>query len=301
MSITFSGLATGLDTDNIVNELMAIERAPIDRLEAQKTSETKKLEAYGQFNDKLKELKSIAGSMYLTSQVRSTSISLDPSASFTAESESGAIGSYNISVARLSQVQKTVSDGFTSKTDALLGTGSITVNGTEIAVTADNNSLVGIVEEINKQSDTTGVTATIINDGSDGSPYHLVLTGEDSSKNFTVETALENADTTPLTINFDNAQNAQQAVVFIDGIKVVSDTNTISSAISGVTINLNSVDEQTYAGNATDDELANNVDPLDWADPPRYATTTMRVEADTDSLKEKLQILLPHITELLIG
>jgi len=36
MSITFSGLATGLDTDKIITQLMEIERMPIDRLEAKK-------------------------------------------------------------------------------------------------------------------------------------------------------------------------------------------------------------------------------------------------------------------------
>ncbi len=285
MSITFSGLATGLDTDNIVKELMTIERAPIDRIEARKTSETQKLKAYEQFNDKLKELRSIAGSMYLTSQVRSTSISLAQNAPFTAESESGAIGSYNVSVAQLSQVQKTVSSGFTSKTASVLGTGTMTVNGTTINVTAENNSLVGIVEEINKQSDTTGVTATIINDGSASSPYHLVFTGEDSATTFTIESSLTDPESVP---TFTNSQEAQQAVAYIDGIKIVSDTNTISEAISGVTITLNSVSEQTYAGNPTPEEIAGNVDPLDWADPPQFASTTLTVEADKDSLKEKL-------------
>ena len=37
MSITFGGLATGLDTNAIVDQLMAIERQPITRLEEDKT------------------------------------------------------------------------------------------------------------------------------------------------------------------------------------------------------------------------------------------------------------------------
>ncbi len=288
MSITFSGLATGLDTNSIIDDLMAVERAPLDRLEAKKTSETNQLEAYEQFNSKLKDLKSIVGSMNLTSQVRSTSISLSSEAAFTAESSSGAIGDYNISVAQLSQVQKTVSDGFESNSDSIFGTGTITVNGKEISITEDNNSLVGLVEAINLQSDTTGVQATIINDGSEANPYHLVLTGKDSSTTFTVETALEDSGSQPITVDFDNVQEAQQAVAFIDGIKVVSDTNTISGAISGVSINLNSVNETTYSGNATADEITNNIAPWDWADPPQYASTNMKVESDTDSLKEKV-------------
>ena len=38
--ITFGGLATGLPTDDIVTQLMDVERMPIDRLETKKEAET---------------------------------------------------------------------------------------------------------------------------------------------------------------------------------------------------------------------------------------------------------------------
>ena len=51
MSITFSGLATGMDTNSIVKDIMALERAPLDRVEAKKTQATKRLKAFGQFKE----------------------------------------------------------------------------------------------------------------------------------------------------------------------------------------------------------------------------------------------------------
>lgn len=283
MSITFSGLATGLDTDSIVTEIMALERAPIDRLEAKKTSQTERLEAFAQFKSRLDDLKSAVGDMSLTSQIRSTKVSLSSDDTISAESDSGAIGSYNISVAQLSQVQKTVSDAYSSKTESVLGTGTISINGTNINVTSENNSLAGLMESINAQSETTGVSATIINDGSGDTPYHLVLTGADASTSFTVTSDLTDASSDPIEFGTTDVQQAQQAVAFIDGIKIVSDTNTISDAISGVTINLNGVSNTSYAGT----EEA-GVDPWDWADPPVYGTTSMNIEADTSALKEKV-------------
>lgn len=283
MSITFSGLATGLDTNSIVDDIMALERAPITRVETQKTSETDKLKAYKQFDEKLDALKSAVSDMSITSQIRSTKVSLSSEDSYSATSDSGALGSYNISVAQLSQVQKTITDGFSSNTDSVLGTGSITVNGEVISVNEDNNSLVSIVQSINKLSETTGVTASLINDGTDTDPYHLVFTGKDANTAFTIETALEDASSDPITVVTTNAQEAQQAIAFIDGIKVVSDSNTITDAISGVTLNLNSVSETSYAGTA---EVG--VDPLDWVDPPVYTTDRMDVEADSGILKEKV-------------
>jgi len=272
MSITFSGLATGLDTDSIVSEIMALERAPIDRIEAKKTAQTERLNAFAQFKSKLDDLKSAVGDMSLTSQIRSTKVSLSSSDTISAETESGALGSYNISVAQLSQVQKSVSDAYSSKSEAIFGTGTITINGTNITVNSDNNSLAGLMESINEKSDTTGVTASIINDGSSGSPFHLVLTGADAATSFTVTSDLKDASEAPIAFNTTDVQQAQQAVAFIDGIKVVSDTNTISDAISGVTLNLNDVSQTSYAGTAEE-----GVDPWDWADPPVYKTATMNI------------------------
>ena len=283
MSITFSGLATGLDTNSIVDGLMELNRAPITRLETQKTSETEKLKAYKQFDEKLDALKSAVSDMSITSEIRSTKVSLSSEDSYTATSTNGALGSYNISVAQLSQVQKTVTDGFSSNTDSILGTGSITVNGEVISVTQDNNSLVSLVQSINELSETTGVTASLINDGTATDPYHLVFTGKDANTSFTIETNLEDGNSDPINVVTTDAQSAQQAVAFIDGIRVVSDSNTITDAISGVTLNLNSVSETSYSGTA---EVG--VDSWDWVDPPVYTSDRMDVEADSGILKEKI-------------
>ena len=284
MSITFSGLATGLDTDKIVTDLMAVERGPLDKLTAKKTSETTRLKAYAQFKEKLDTLKTAVSDMTITSQVRSTSVSLSSEDSFTATTTSGPIGSYKVSVAQLSQVQKTVTRGFSSNTEALLGTGSISVNGTEIAVNEDNNSLLGLVSSINKLSATTGVQASIINDGTADNPYHLVFTGKDAKTSFTIDESnwvWKHRET--LIFSTNDVQSAQQAVAIIDGITVVSDTNTITGAINGVTLNLNSVDATTSPGVPED-----GVDPWNWATPPEYESTKMDIKSDTGALKEKV-------------
>jgi len=274
MSITFSGLATGLDTDSIITQLMELERAPITRLETKKTEATERLEAYAQFKTTLDDLKSAVSAMTLTSQVRSTSVSLSDSAPFTATSANASSGSYNIAVKQLAQVQKTISDGWASQTDALLGTGTFTLtNGTEntvINVDATNNSLSGLAAAINEQSGDTGIKATLINDGS-ATPYRLVLTGADSSTSFSVSSNLLAADgITPISFATTQTQTAQQAKVMVDGIEVVSSSNTISGAISGVTLNLSGVSD------------------IATADPLTYSTTLLEVKPDTSALKEKL-------------
>lgn len=275
MSITFSGLATGMDTDSIVTQLMELERMPIARLEAKKTEATSRIEAYAQFKTTLDDLKTSVSAMTLTSQVKSNSISLSADAPFTATSANAGSGSYTIAVKQLAQVQKTISDGWASQTDALLGTGTFTLtNGgvdTVLTVDATNNSLAGLAAAINEQSGDTGIKAAIINDGS-ATPYRLVLTGTDSSTSFSVSSNLLAADgITPVSFAATQTQTAQQAQVMVDGVEVVSNSNTISGAISGITLNLSGVSDVESAG-----------------PPPIYATSLLEIKPDTGALKEKL-------------
>lgn len=292
MAITFSGLATGLDTDKIVKDIMALERAPLDRIEAKKAAAKQRLDAFAQFKDKLDALKTAVGNMTLTSQLRSTKANVEAGASFSASTSSGSVGSYNISVAQLSQVQKTVTAGFSSNTASVLGTGTLEVNGTSINVTAENNSLTGIAQAVNAVAGTTGVRASIINSGTGSNPYRLVFTGKDSSTSFTIDSTLLDGASQPITLGATNTQEAQKAVAYIDGIAVVSDTNTISSAISGVTLTLNSVDSQTDAGTP---EVGK--DFWEWADQPTFASKKMDITADTGALKEKVTTFVSAYNE----
>ncbi len=283
MAITFSGLATGLDTDSIVTQIMELERAPIDRLTTQRDNETERLNAFFQLKGRLDDLKTAASSMSLTSQVRTTKANLSSDSAFTANTDSAALGNYDISIAQLAQVQKSVTSGFSSNTDPVLGTGSVTVNGVEITIGEENNSLLTFAESLNARSSETGVSVSIIDDGSGSNPYNLVFTGKDANTSFEITANLQDAQSAPVAFNTTTARAAQQAVAFIDGIKVVSDSNTITNAISGVTLNLKSVSDTSSAGTAE-----TGVDPWEWADPPVYTAAQMNITADTDALKEKV-------------
>jgi len=272
--ITFGGLATGLPTDDIVTGLMELERAPLDRLEAKKETEATRLKAFKQLDTRLDDLREAVSSMNITSEVRSSSINLSSDDAFTASSDGASSGSYNVAVVQLAQVQKTVSTGIDSQTDEL-GTGTFTVGDASITLDETNNSLIGLSEAINALSETTGVYAVIINDGKDANAYHLVLTGQDATTSFTAGSTITDAASAAV-FTFADPRPAQQAIVMVDGIEVVSDSNTISGAIAGVTLHLSDVSKITSAEGAT----------------VEYATTLMTVEPDTDTLKEKVSTFI---------
>jgi len=278
--ISFGGLATGLPTEDIVSGLMRLERRPLERLEAQKEYEATRLKAYGQLRDHLETLRGAVSNLNLTSNVRTSKVEVAANAPFTASSNGAQTGNYDVAVAQLAQVQKSVSNGVASTTTNIFGNGTLTLGNTVIAIDSRNNSLSGLVDAINKKAGDTGVRASIINDGSGETPYRMVLTGDNAGINFDpVFDLTGNAGGFAL----DQVRTAQQAVAYVDGIKVVSDSNTLSGVISGVTINLHQTSEQLSNGT---EEVG--VPPHEWADPPRFQSNVMAVTADTSALKDKI-------------
>ncbi len=281
--ISFGGLATGLPTEELISGLMALERRPLERLETQKTTENDRLRAFGEFKSKLDDLRSAVGSLNITSAVRTSAVRIGGDAPFSATSNGAAPGSYDVSVAQLAQVQKTVSGGFASQSDPL-GTGTVSFGEHTITLDESNNSLQGLASAINQISGKTGVQATVIHDGGNDKPYRLVLTGKDAETSFDSVLNLENDQGGAVDLGLNKVRSAQQAVAYVDSIKVVSNSNTLSGVIPGVTLNLTEVSAKTYEGTSEE-----GVPPADWADPPRYASNLLSVEADTEALKGKIQ------------
>ncbi|MGE4580265.1 MAG: flagellar filament capping protein FliD [Desulfuromonadales bacterium] len=249
MAISFGGLATGLDTNSIVSQLMQLERQPITRLQNDKSYHSSRLMALTQFDGKLQGFLSKLGSLDDADELQSKKATLnkDDFLSATA-STTAAPGSYQIEVVGMAQVQKSVSQGFADKAASTFGTGilKLTVgDGEPLEITLDetNNSLEGVMKAINESG--AGVSAAIINDGT-ASPYRLVLTGAEVATGFT----LDDAGLTGQSYNTAEplvavTQTAQQAHIRVDNIDIYSDSNTLSEAIPGVSLTLNQAEVGT--------------------------------------------------------
>jgi flagellar hook-associated protein 2 len=190
MAITFGGLATGLDTNNIVNELMALERRPITRLETDKSWYNSRQQAYSAFDARLKSLLAAAEKLESSENLLKNTVTSSSKDFFSVSAGAEALpgASYQVEVVSLAQVQKSVSQGYVDRAAAVFASGelTLTVGDAEpltIAVDESNNSLSGIMQAINAAD--AGVSAAIINDGTD-SPYRLVLTGKDPATSFSL-------------------------------------------------------------------------------------------------------------------
>ena len=187
-----SGLASGFDWRSMIDELMKIERRPVDLIESRKREYESKLEEWQSFNTKLLSLKTAAEGLkdpeefaVFTSLMTSNSSTVEASDLLSVSTSSTASqGSYSVVVSALATAQKLSSNSFSSFSDALGSAyaGDILVNGTVIAISA-TDSLANVKDKINNAnsgSNPTGVTASIVNYGT--SNYRLLLTSDDTGE-----------------------------------------------------------------------------------------------------------------------
>lgn len=217
MAISSIGIGSGIQLEDMITQLMALEKRPLQMLAAKEESYSTKLSAYSMVNSSLSTFQNAMKSLSSISKYQKTTASSTNEEIAKITAGATAInGTYSLKVNKLAQSQKLVAGGVASD-KAPIGNGKITIDfgkitgGTydeatgkytgatfesnnkgvkTIDITDGNNTLSGIRDAINVAG--IGVTASIVNDGS-GTPYRLALTntatGETQSMKITVEGA----------------------------------------------------------------------------------------------------------------
>lgn len=259
MAITALGTGSGLDLENLVNDLVNAEIAPqsqqLDRQEIRLQTE---LSAVGSLKSALDGLNNALQDFTDASEfLQRTAKSGNPD-TYTVRAETNAVASsYQLEVQRLATEQKLRSAAYADTTSAV-GTGTLTfqvgptpAEPDQEAITFDivledgSNSLADLRDAINSAEDNPGVTASIVN-GDDGA--YLVLSsggvGKDNELTITASadaTGLEGLTFDPADVPGSGLQQQQEAldsIIVLDGVTVTSSSNVISSAVDGVTITL---------------------------------------------------------------
>lgn len=269
MAITSSS-TTALDVPTLVSQLMAVERRPIDKLNAKISSYETKISSYGTLSSLVSTFQTAATGM--TSGLQKLAATPSDANVLSATTSSTAVpGTYAVNVSQLAQSQNLIATGQTSST-AAIGSGTATTvtfdlgaisggtltngvysgatftsNGSatvSITINSSNNTLVSIRDAINAAA--LGVTATIVNDGS-GTPYRLALTSTSSGVSNSIKITTSGGDAAISSLlgydpagtqNLTQTLAAQNANLTVNGIAITSKSNTISGAIQGVTLTL---------------------------------------------------------------
>ncbi|MGE0791464.1 MAG: flagellar filament capping protein FliD [Sandaracinaceae bacterium] len=272
--ITFNGLATGLDTASIISQLMQIERQPITRLEDKKATNNTKVSKLRSLQTKLTALSKAAEKLGDRPTVLGTKVSSSSESVFTAKALGGApVGPSSVHVTRLAKAEKTYSDAFTAKDQTgLFGSGTLTIavgseDPVDITVEA-TDTLESIATKINSSG--ASVTAGVL---FDGTTYRLRVSGDETGANHAIEFT-ESGTSLGLDDPANEVTAAQDAELEIDGFSMTRHTNTVSDAISGVTLTLK-------------------------GESPTATADTLLVERDSDGLKSNVDAFVAAYNDVM--
>jgi flagellar hook-associated protein 2 len=327
MSISVGGLASGLDTNSIIDQLISLQQEPILRLQQREADYQVELSAYGSLQSTLTSLRSTMEDLDSVSDLTGFSAtSLDTDLFTASANENATAGSYNITVQALASVHKLKSVAFGNAESVGEGTIHLKIgSGETVDITVSATDTIEDVANAINDAD-AGVQAAVIFDGTD---YFLTLaaheTGAANVINLTVTDTGDsnNTDTNGLsrlvydqgvTENLSQAQAASDSIITVDGVADIHrDSNTIDDVIEGVTITLKSdgdtatltVSRDTSAVVSKIDafvsaynEVVDFFDDNQSYDPDTKTAGVLLGDATTNSIRNRLRNL---ITDMVTG
>lgn len=278
-TLSASGIGSGINVNDLLRQIVEAERAPAEnRLNFQEAKAQAEISAFGSLKSAVTSFKSSLNSLKTPSGFSVNTVSVGDNSLLSASASSIATaGSYSVEVQSLAQSHSLATVAFDSL-DTVIGSGTLTFNfGTtdytpaidpdpenyasftanpdkaskSIEITNANNTVEGVRDAINDAD--MGVTASIVDDGTG---FKLLITSDDQGVKNSLEITVDEgggvADTdtdglsqlafNSVATNADQTLAASDAIVKINGLQVTRESNKVTSAIHGVTLNLKSAD-----------------------------------------------------------
>lgn len=254
-AITSAGVGSGLDIEGLVSKLVSAEGQPATlRLTRKEAVLQANLSALGNLKSALSTFQTSAEGLKDLSAFQARTATSSKEDLLTVSATNSAVASsYEVKIEKLAYAAKMHSGDFTSDTE-VVGAGSLAINlGTSsfnVTVAAET-TLAGVRDAINNAADNPGVSASLIKVDTG---TQLVLTSNKLGAANTITIAATDSDggdgkdlNRLATAGFTTIRPAQDAVIYLDGQKVTRDSNSISDAITGVTLTLKKADVDTTA------------------------------------------------------
>ena len=255
-TLTVSGLSSGIDYDNLIQQLLEVERIPVHRLERQKTTFEQKGAAYTDLSNKLEALESAADALRLSNRFGGKETTVSDETVFTTNvSSSATTGNYSMTVNQLALAHKLKAGVGLASADATVASGSgqftfkVGDAGTEYTVDVDAGMTLEEFKNAINDLD-GGIHAVMINDGTDTNPYQLILssdaTGADNKIIVTQDGTNLGLPVNDTALTSDlHLQGPQDAEIVMDGLTVYRSSNTVTDLAPGVSLFLHKADPAT--------------------------------------------------------
>jgi flagellar hook-associated protein 2 len=264
-----SGQQAGFDVPAAVDGILGIQKFEISQLQKKQDAATARQAALVQINDAVSSLRNTSIGMAdkasffgYKASLSSSSSTVTASSLLDVSGTSGlAAGQHNIVVNQVAQAERlsssvAVKDGsgvaVSSASSALNISGSFQLAGVTVSVNAGDslNAIAATINQRNTGASATGVSASVMKVS--GSDFRLILASDSTgASGFTLNGAALDAvgalsslqlGATGQANAFQSLQTAQDAQVSIDGLSLIRSSNTITDALSGVTLSLKQAD-----------------------------------------------------------
>lgn len=229
------GLSSGLDTAAMIEQLMQVERAPIQRLQQTRKSYQTKDEAWTSISTRLSGLRTAIDALASQSDLEGllSAESSHPgrlSANVTGTADPQTI---QLTVDQLATRHELISTGSFASPDSLVGAGTftITVDGVDHDVVTDaNTTLDGLASAINNLG--AGVDASVIMIDESTAELRLVASETGAVSSFTASGDQPGLGTLSV------VRSGQDAQVTMGSLTLTRSTNSVDDLIPGVTLDL---------------------------------------------------------------
>ncbi|MCA9414623.1 MAG: flagellar filament capping protein FliD [Candidatus Omnitrophica bacterium] len=183
VGLSFDGLITGLNTEEIIQALVSVKRAPAQRLAARRDTESARLTAVQSLNASILGIQVAARALGDVDTFRAREAASTNSEVAVAVATSDAeLGAFNISVQQLARAQQISSDPnnvFTDPDEALGIEGTIQVNGNNVEI-RDTDTLRDVANRISNASGTVAASVIEVDDGQFRLSVRSIQTGSDT-------------------------------------------------------------------------------------------------------------------------
>ncbi len=244
-----------------VQQLIEIENQPIKAMQARKAKEDTRMKLFQEFKGKFGGLDKAIAEISTFRKLRELKVDLGDGAnlvSATLDKEKAEPGTYEIEVDQLAVRTSAISNGFSDPNDNSMGMGFLsfeTESGESFQIYIDDkdSSLRGIATVLNRDPKCP-VRGSVVKDDSDpDAPWKLVLTAKQEGAANQINTPEFSFDGSN-EISIEDAREAQNAELTLDGFPLESGTNNIADFLPGVNLHLKQAKpEQPFTMTITED------------------------------------------------
>jgi flagellar hook-associated protein 2 len=225
--LTLGGLASGIDTDAVITQLMAIERAPQSRLKLKESVLQARQTALSDVATRLRSLQTAVKDLSsVTTWADTQSLDVSDTTKMTAKRLSGsAPGGHVINVTELARAEQ-----HSLRFDP--GAGTLSIGATNIDITATDTGQ-DVADKINASPGAPAYAVWVKDPGGDTTQDRLVLTRKETGK-FTAQLAI----TGPAWTSSDVAKDGVDAAFTVNNVPGTSKTNVVTTAVPGLELTL---------------------------------------------------------------